>query len=133
MLTAIFVYFLDFRNSLHFHIYINVHEYKSTSSRSLINSPDESYATTGGRHYRIPTRLSPSSNRSKALHLYELDYDKNNDSLSVESNPAIQKSSQRPLSRFTQNKEIIINRTNVGKIFFLSNIPQLCTIRNNCS
>ncbi|CAH8602047.1 unnamed protein product [Schistosoma guineensis] len=90
------------------------HQSPSTSSRSLINSPDESYATTGGRHYRIPTRLSPSSNRSKVLHRYELDYDKNNDSLSVESNPAIQKSSQRPLSRFTQNKEIIINRTNVG-------------------
>ncbi|RTG85118.1 USP6 N-terminal-like protein [Schistosoma bovis] len=133
MLTAIFVYFLDFRNSLHFHIYINVHEYKSTSSRSLINSPDESYATTGGRHYRIPTRLSPSSNRSKALHLYELDYDKNNDSLSVESNPAIQKSSQRPLSRFTQNKEIIINRTNVGYSSGITQKPDIPIILTTSS
>ncbi|XP_018653102.1 USP6 N-terminal-like protein [Schistosoma mansoni] len=86
----------------------------TTSSSSLINSPDESYATTGGRHYRILTRLSSSSNRSKVLHRYELDYDKNDDSLSVGSNPTLQKSSQLRLSRFTQNKEIIINRPNVG-------------------
>ncbi|CAH8590753.1 unnamed protein product [Schistosoma intercalatum] len=105
----------------------------STSSQSLINSPDESYATTGGRHYRIPTRLSPSSNHSKVLHRYELDYDKNNDSLSVESNPVIQKSSQRPLSRFTQNKEIIINRTNVGYSSGITQKPDIPIILTTSS
>ncbi|CAH8590735.1 unnamed protein product [Schistosoma intercalatum] len=109
------------------------HQSPSTSSQSLINSPDESYATTGGRHYRIPTRLSPSSNHSKVLHRYELDYDKNNDSLSVESNPVIQKSSQRPLSRFTQNKEIIINRTNVGYSSGITQKPDIPIILTTSS
>ncbi|CAH8623453.1 unnamed protein product [Schistosoma rodhaini] len=105
----------------------------TTSSSSLINSPDESYATTGGRHYRILTRLSPSSNRSKVLHRYELDYDKNDDSLSVGSNPTLQKSSQLRLSRFTQNKEIIINRPNVGYSSGITQKPDIPIILTTSS
>ncbi|TNN21138.1 USP6 N-terminal-like protein [Schistosoma japonicum] len=87
----------------------HLHSPSITPSQSVINSPDESYATTGGRHYRIPSRLSPSSNSSKVLRLYESGNDSNT-RVSVESNSAAKISPQLRLSRYTQNKEISINR-----------------------